>query len=145
MQKRTKVIITFIIVLVVIISGFLYWRLNIYQPPEYYAKQHWNDICEKIDSGMVISSVGTDLGTEAVEINIANCLSPEDFDRSLDKETSPPTPYYCNITIIFSDNSEVTLHNWETHTFSVYYRDRYYEINNDQLFSRIQSIYGTTE
>lgn len=143
MQKRTKVFIT-LIILVIIISAFLYWQFNIYQPAEYYARQHWNDICEKIDSGMVISSIITDDDTGQQEINIENCLSPEDFDWFLDKEISPPTPYY-TITIKFSDNSEVSLHNWDSVDFSVYHRERYYIFVNDELFRRIEAIYGNTQ
>lgn len=141
MSKKTK---TLLIIAVVLILAVLYWWFAIFRPPEYYARQNWNNICEKIDSGMIVSSVITGHSTGPQEIDIDDCLSPEDFDWFLPKEMSPPTPYYV-ITIKFSDNSEVNLYNWDYPDFSIYYREQYSVFVNEELFSRIQSIYGTTE
>lgn len=141
MRTKTKVIIAIAGILVI---TALYSYFVVLRPPEYYARQHWNDICEKIDSGMVISSEISDHRTGPQEFDIEGCLISENFDWFLPAEMSTPTPYYI-ITIKFSDNSEVSLYNWDSVDFSFYYRDRYSIFVNDELFRRVMEIYGVED
>lgn len=143
MSKKLKIVLIIALVLILV---FTYCWFEIFHVPEYLARQDWNTICDKIDSGMVVSSVVENFtyqNSGRSEIDIENCLKPEDFDLFLG-EIGPPTPN-CIITIVFSDDTEVTIHNWDSPDFSVNPGAKCnYLIVNKELLNRIKSIFPST-
>ena len=137
MSVKSRILILSALILGIVILILLPWS-TFFPPYEERAKQQWDNICEMIDNGMVVSAIE---GSTNQNIDVGGCLSKTDFLVGLEKEVGSPTPYYGHIEIIFSDGTSVTLLNWETETFSVCYKTRYYIIENNELFTRLQALH----
>ena len=135
MKIDTKsVVITIVIASIVLLSGFFVYKAF----PS--AENEWQMICKKIESNQVLESKAL-INDEVYSIDVG-CLTKDDFITWHPKERSTPTPYYCRIDIMFLDGYKILLYNWETEHFSVYYKDRYYELANEELFLQLKELHN---
>jgi hypothetical protein len=103
------------------------------------ANNEWLRICNKIESNDVLEARAI-IDDNAHRIDI-KCLSKDDFIIENPKDVSPPTPYYGKIEITFIDGETIVLYNWETDYFSIFYRNRYYEIKSSELFLQLKDLH----
>jgi len=135
MNAKSKTIIVAIVVAsIILLSGYLVFRAF----PS--AEGEWLRICTKIESNQVLESKA--LINDDTHISDVGCLTKDDFIIWHPNERSTPTPYYGRIIITFLDGSEVLLYNWETEHFSVYYKNRYYEVGNEELFLQLKDLHN---
>ena len=132
--KTNYVIIATVIVCIVLLSGFF-----VYKAFPLSAENEWQRICQRVEAGQVLESKAL-LNNEIFSIDVG-CLSEDDFKIEHPKDRSPPTPYYGTIEITFHDGEVISLYNWETEYFSVYYSNRYYEVANEELFLQLKSLH----
>ena len=133
MKITTKLVaITIVVVSILLLSG--YFIFDAFTS----AKSEWLRICKRIESNQVLESKAL-INDEVYSIDVG-CLAKDDFIIWHPKGRSTPTPYYGRIEIMFLDGYEILLYNWETEHFSVYYKNRYYELANEELFLRLKEL-----
>ena len=142
---KSKPIIVIAIIALAVFLVFLVWRFCFSEASDaFFAKKNWANICAKVDENK-IKNVHVEINSKIYEIDVRGCLADENFIKSMERNTSPPTPYYGNISVEFTDNSNVLLHNWGMDTFSIGYRGTYYLIENEELLRRLTLLHALIE
>ena len=138
---KSKPFIIIVAILLLIGIAFVTWKYafqNSYDT--FFAKRDWIKICENVNQNKT-DNVKVEINNQLYDIDLSGCLSEACYQRTLDRMVSPPTPYYGNIIIQFSDGSPSTLYNWETEIFSISYRTTYYEIKSELLYNRLKELH----
>jgi len=133
--KTNYVIIATVIICIALLSSYF-----VYKAFPLSAENEWHGICQRIEAGQVVESKAL-INDEVYSIDVG-CLTKDDFIMWHPKGRSTPTPYYGRIEIMFRDGYEILLYNWETEHFSVYYRNRYYELANEELFLQLKELHS---
>jgi len=133
--KTNSVIIATVIICIALLSGYF-----VYQAFIPSAENEWKGVCQRIEAGQVLESKAL-INDKVYSIDVG-CLTNDDFIIWHPKERSTPTPYYGRIEITFLDGYKILLYNLETEHFSVYYKNRYYELANEELFLQLMELHN---
>ena len=138
--KKPLILLIIAALVIIAVSLVAFWP----DPAESRNLVEWKRICEEVNSGNYEYTEITYYYNQVCDrpIELDNCLSESDYSYTFAKDHGFVSPYHI-INIYFIDGTEVRLENWDTSQFCLYYKDRSYIIENEELFARISVAAGS--